>query len=129
MARRRAAHASSTGELSFDASGSTSGVSRRSLARSRSLRRVAGAESTAGPPTRLARLGAAGFVAPRPLKAMREVNGTLMAAMDPCASVGVLDRYFPNAPFFSDEEAFWQALARDSAPPRYVAVCTPSHLH
>jgi UDP-N-acetyl-2-amino-2-deoxyglucuronate dehydrogenase len=86
-------------------------------------------QSIAGPPTRFALLGAAGFVAPRHLKAMRDVNGTLMAAMDPCDSVGVLDRYFPDAPFFSDEEAFWQALARDSDPPRYVAVCTPSHLH
>jgi UDP-N-acetyl-2-amino-2-deoxyglucuronate dehydrogenase len=45
-------------------------------------------------------MGAAGFIAPRHLEAIQSNNGELLAAMDPNDSVGILDRYFPNANFF-----------------------------
>jgi len=48
-------------------------------------------------PRNFALLGAAGFVTPRHLKAIRDTGNTLVAAVDPHDSVGVLDQYFPEA--------------------------------
>ena len=42
-------------------------------------------------------LGAAGYIAPRHFKAIKETNNLLIAALDKFDSVGVLDSYFPNA--------------------------------
>ena len=50
-------------------------------------------------------IGAAGFVAPRHLQAISSVGGRLLAAVDPHDSVGVLDRYFPEARFFPPARA------------------------
>ena len=47
-------------------------------------------------------IGAAGFIAPRHLKAMDETGGTLVAAYDITDSVGVIDQYFPEANFFKE---------------------------
>jgi UDP-N-acetyl-2-amino-2-deoxyglucuronate dehydrogenase len=46
-------------------------------------------------------LGAAGYIAPRHFKAIKETNNLLIAALDKFDSVGVLDSYFPNADFFT----------------------------
>ena len=46
-------------------------------------------------------LGAAGFVAPRHMRAIRDTGNELAAAMDPNDSVGVLDSHFPDADFFT----------------------------
>ena len=51
-------------------------------------------------------LGAAGYIAPRHLDAINANSGSLIAAMDPSDSVGVLDRYFPEAKFFTSYERF-----------------------
>lgn len=48
--------------------------------------------------------GVAGFVAPRHLKAIRDTGNTLIAALDPHDSVGILDSYFPGAQFFTTFE-------------------------
>ena len=45
-------------------------------------------------------LGAAGFVAPRHMKAVHQTGNRLVAACDPYDGVGVLDRYFPECRFF-----------------------------
>lgn len=77
-------------------------------------------------------IGAAGFVAPRHLQAIREVGGRLVAALDPSDSVGVLDRYFPQAEFFTEPERFDRFLEkrrREGAPVDYVSICSPNHLH
>jgi len=49
-------------------------------------------------------IGTAGFVAPRHLEAIRETGNRLVAAVDPHDSVGILDRYFPEARFFPEIE-------------------------
>lgn len=72
-------------------------------------------------------LGAAGYVAQRHLHAIKEVGGRLTCAMDVSDSVGVLDSYFPLAEFHTEEAAFWSAV--QEAPPTYVVICTPNHLH
>ena len=45
-------------------------------------------------------IGAAGYIAPRHLKAIKETNNQLIAALDKFDSVGILDSYFPNARLF-----------------------------
>lgn len=82
--------------------------------------------------TSFALLGAGGYVAPRHLKAIHEVSGTLEAACDPSDSVGILDRYFPEARFFTEVERFDRFLEKrliTQQPLDYVSVCTPNHLH
>ena len=77
-------------------------------------------------------LGAAGFVAPRHMRAIRDTGNELAAAMDPNDSVGVLDSYFPNAAFFTTFEelsAFVQQQADLESPVDYYSVCSPNHLH
>ena len=51
-------------------------------------------------------LGAAGYIAPRHLKAIKDTDNQLIAALDRFDSVGILDRYFPNADFFTEFERF-----------------------
>ena len=48
--------------------------------------------------------GAAGYVAPRHLRAIRDTGNRLVAAVDPHDSVGILDSYFPDAAFFTEFE-------------------------
>lgn len=79
-------------------------------------------------------VGCAGFVAPRHLEAMQHVGGDLIAAVDPHDSVGVLDRYFPKAQFFTEIERFDRFLdkqrrASSAARVDYVSVCSPNYLH
>ncbi|MFN4074048.1 MAG: Gfo/Idh/MocA family protein [Thermus sp.] len=76
---------------------------------------------------RFALIGAAGYIAPRHLKAIKEVGGDLVAALDPFDAVGVLDSYFPNAEFFREPEVF-EAYLEDH-PVDWVSVVSPNHLH
>jgi len=77
-------------------------------------------------------IGAAGFVAPRHMKAIKECGHNLLAAMDPSDSVGIIDSYFPAASFFTSFERFDRyvdKLRRDGTPVDYVSICSPNHLH
>jgi UDP-N-acetyl-2-amino-2-deoxyglucuronate dehydrogenase len=77
-------------------------------------------------------IGAAGYIAPRHLKAIKETNNNLIAALDKFDSVGMMDRYFPNADFFIEFERFdrhIQKLRRNGTHLDYVSICTPNYLH
>lgn len=77
-------------------------------------------------------IGAAGFVAPRHLKAIRETGHRLLAALDKTDSVGVLDSYFPEADFFLEFERFdrhLEKLRRRDMQIDYLSVCSPNYLH
>ena len=77
-------------------------------------------------------IGAAGYIAPRHLKAIKDTNNTLIAALDKFDSVGVMDSYFPNADFFTEFERFdrhIEKLRRNQIPLDYVSICTPNYLH
>jgi UDP-N-acetyl-2-amino-2-deoxyglucuronate dehydrogenase len=81
---------------------------------------------------RFALLGAAGFVAPRHMKAIKDVGGDLKVAFDPNDSVGVIDSYFPNADFFVEFERFDRhvdKLRRQGQKIDYVSICSPNYLH
>jgi len=78
-------------------------------------------------------LGASGYIAPRHLKAIKDTNNNLIAALDKFDSAGVMDRYFPNADFFVEFERFdrhIEMLKRNKQIRLdYVSICTPNYLH
>jgi UDP-N-acetyl-2-amino-2-deoxyglucuronate dehydrogenase len=79
-------------------------------------------------------IGAAGYIAPRHLKAIHDTGNRLIAAVDPKDSVGVLDRYFTDARFFTEIERFdrfLEKLRRERSPERidFLTVCSPNYLH
>jgi UDP-N-acetyl-2-amino-2-deoxyglucuronate dehydrogenase len=85
-------------------------------------------------PLNFALIGAAGYIAPRHMEAIRDTKNILQAAMDPNDSVGVIDRYFPTARFFTEIERFdryLEKLRRASPEDRihYLSICSPNYLH
>lgn len=79
--------------------------------------------------TAFAIIGAAGFVAPRHMAAIKHVGGNLVAALDVHDSVGILDRYFPECRFFTSPERFDRYLNQQSGSIDYVSICSPNWLH
>lgn len=82
--------------------------------------------------THFALIGAAGYIAPRHLKAIKENDGTLCAAFDINDSVGIMDSYFPNAAFFTEFEQFdahIHTLKAEETAIDYVSICSPNYLH
>ena len=81
---------------------------------------------------KFALIGAAGYIAPRHLKAIKETGNTLLAALDPNDSVGILDSYFPGARFFTEFERFDRyadLLRRRGDALDYVSIASPNYLH
>lgn len=76
---------------------------------------------------RFALTGAAGYVAPRHMQAILETGNTLLAVLDPHDTLGVMDRYFPDAECFSDEQPFHQFIQQNEI--HYLSVCSPNHIH
>jgi len=77
-------------------------------------------------------IGAAGYIAPRHLKAIKDTGNRLVAALDPNDSVGIIDSYFPEADFFVEFERFdrhIEKLRRKGQGVDYVSVCSPNYLH
>lgn len=77
-------------------------------------------------------IGAAGFIAPRHLKAIKETGNNLVAALDKFDSVGIIDSYFPDCSFFTEFERFdrhIEKLKRNGTHVDYVSICTPNYLH
>lgn len=79
-------------------------------------------------------IGAAGFVAPRHLQAIKKTGNNLIAAVDKSDSVGVLDSYFPDAKFFVEFERFDRFVdkLRREEPLKaieFVSICSPNYLH
>jgi UDP-N-acetyl-2-amino-2-deoxyglucuronate dehydrogenase len=78
-------------------------------------------------------LGAAGYIAPRHLKAIKDTNNNLIAALDKFDSVGVMDSYFPDADFFVEFERFDRHIEKLKRNQQihldYVSICTPNYLH
>jgi UDP-N-acetyl-2-amino-2-deoxyglucuronate dehydrogenase len=78
-------------------------------------------------------IGAAGYIAPRHLKAIRETGNRLICALDPYDGVGILDNYFPETDFFTESERFDRHLDKlrrmGSGSIDYVSICSPNYLH
>ena len=76
--------------------------------------------------------GAAGYIAPRHMKAIKETGNNLLAAYDPYDGVGIMDSYFPNSDFFTEFERFdrhVEKLKRNGIKIDYVSICSPNYLH
>jgi UDP-N-acetyl-2-amino-2-deoxyglucuronate dehydrogenase len=81
---------------------------------------------------KFALIGAAGFIAPRHLKAIKETGNNLVAALDKHDNVGVLDSYFPAADFFTEFERFdrhLDKLKRKGQKVEFISICSPNYLH
>ena len=81
---------------------------------------------------KFALIGAAGYIAPRHMKAIKETNNSLVSALDRFDSVGVIDSYFPEANFFTEPERFDRHLSKLRAIGKgvdYVSICSPNYLH
>jgi UDP-N-acetyl-2-amino-2-deoxyglucuronate dehydrogenase len=77
-------------------------------------------------------IGVAGYIAVRHLKAIKETGNTLLAALDPSDSVGIIDSYFPEADFFVEFERFdrhIEKLRRQGKQVDYISICSPNYLH
>lgn len=81
---------------------------------------------------RFALIGAAGYIAPRHMKAIRDTGNDLVAAMDVNDSVGIIDSYFPETQFFTDFELFDAHVNAERRAGRaldYVSIASPNFLH
>ena len=81
---------------------------------------------------KFALIGAAGYIAPRHLKAISDTGNVLVAALDKSDSVGILDSYFPDTDFFIEYERFDRHIDKLKRTPKkvdYVSICTPNYLH
>ena len=77
-------------------------------------------------------IGAAGYIAPRHMKAIKDTGNNLLAAYDPYDGVGILDSYFPKASFFTEFERFdrhLEKIKRSGTIIDYVSICSPNYLH
>ena len=81
---------------------------------------------------KFALIGAAGYIAPRHMKAIKETENMLVAALDRFDSVGIIDTHFPEADFFTEPERFDRHLSKLKVKGEgvdYVSVCSPNYLH
>jgi len=79
-------------------------------------------------------IGAAGYIAPRHMKAIKDTGNDLVAALDKNDSVGIIDSYFPNANFFTEFERFDRHIdklrrAEHQHAVDYMSICSPNYLH
>jgi len=78
-------------------------------------------------------IGASGYIAPRHMKAIRETNNELVAALDPYDGIGIMDSNFPQADFFTEFERFDRFVdkwRRDTGKKiDYMSICSPNYLH
>jgi UDP-N-acetyl-2-amino-2-deoxyglucuronate dehydrogenase len=77
-------------------------------------------------------IGAAGYIAPRHMRAIKDTGNHLIAALDKTDSVGIIDSYFPQAAFFTEFERFDRhisLLKSNGMDIDYLTVCSPNYLH
>ena len=77
-------------------------------------------------------IGAAGYIAERHLRAIKDTGNILVAALDNFDSVGIMDSYFPESDFFVEYERFDRhvdKLRRKGTKIDYVSICSPNYLH
>lgn len=80
-----------------------------------------------------AMIGAAGYIAPRHMKAIKETGNRLVTALDKYDGVGIIDSYFPEADFFTEPERFDRHLdklrRKGENKIDFVSICSPNYLH
>jgi UDP-N-acetyl-2-amino-2-deoxyglucuronate dehydrogenase len=77
-------------------------------------------------------IGAAGYIAVRHLRAIKDTGNNLLASLDKFDCVGLLDGYFPQSDFFVEFERFdrhFDKLKRTGTKIDFVSICSPNYLH
>lgn len=77
-------------------------------------------------------IGAAGYIAPRHLKAIADTGNNLLAAYDKFDSVGRLDSSFPDCSFFTEQEQFDRYCSKQQRTGntlQWLSICTPNYTH
>ena len=77
-------------------------------------------------------IGAAGYIAPRHIKAIADTGNNLLVAYDKFDSVGRLDSSFPDCSFYTENEQFDRFCSkqmRTDNPLEWVSICTPNYTH
>ena len=78
-------------------------------------------------------IGAAGYIAPRHMRAIKDTGHVLVAALDRFDSVGIIDSFFPDSAFFTETERFDRHLdklrRKGEQKIDYVSICSPNYLH
>lgn len=77
-------------------------------------------------------IGAAGYIAPKHMRAIKEIGGNLLACLDKSDSVGIIDSYFPDCEFFTEFERFDRhvfKLQSSGCVIDYASICSPNYLH
>jgi UDP-N-acetyl-2-amino-2-deoxyglucuronate dehydrogenase len=85
-------------------------------------------------PKNFAITGVGGYIAPRHLKAIKDTGNSLIAAVDPKDSVGILDHFGFDVRFFTEFERFDRYLEKlrrgpDAQRIHYLSICSPNYLH
>jgi len=82
---------------------------------------------------RFALIGAAGYIAPRHMRAIKDTGNELVSAYDINDSVGIIDSISPQSEFFTEFERFtehaWTLKRNPATALDYVSVCSPNYLH
>ena len=82
---------------------------------------------------RFALIGAAGYIAPRHMRAIKDTGNELVSAYDINDSVGIIDSISPQSEFFTEFERFHEHASRIKRDPEtaldYIAICSPNYLH
>lgn len=78
-------------------------------------------------------IGAAGYIAPRHMHAIKDLGHNLSVAYDINDSVGVIDSISPQSEFFTEFERFYDRAFQLKRNPQtaldYVSICSPNYLH
>jgi len=76
-------------------------------------------------------IGAAGYIAPRHMKAIKDTNNNLVASYDIYDGIGIMDSNFPEAEFFTELERFEDFLEKFNRDNQidYIGIMTPNYLH
>lgn len=77
-------------------------------------------------------IGVGGYIASKHLRAIKDTGNELVASLDPCDSVGIIDQFFPVSDFFVEFERFDRhidKLRRSGTNVDYVSICSPNYLH
>ena len=83
---------------------------------------------------KFALIGAAGYIAPRHMQAIKATGNELVAAYDPNDSVGIIDSHFPEAHFFTEFERFDRHVDKlhrqvENKKIDFMSICSPNYLH
>lgn len=78
-------------------------------------------------------IGAAGYIAPRHMQAIKDTGHDLVAAYDLNDSVGIIDSISTDCSFFTQFEYFlehaWRLKRQGDRAVDYWVVCSPNHFH